>query len=73
MVEKTVRSALKAEHSLEQMIESSTGTPTDSTEKELHELRRISEQTALTAFKATENWGKQALSKVKEITEEISL
>lgn len=73
MVENTIRSALNAEHQIEQMVESSTGGSTDSTEKEFHELRRMTEQAALSAIKSTENWGKQALSKSKEITEEINL
>jgi vacuolar-type H+-ATPase subunit H len=73
MVEDTMRSILKAEHQLENMVESSTDGSPDSTEKEFHELRRITEQAALSAVKATENWGKQALAKTKEYVEEINL
>lgn len=73
MVEDTMRSVLKAEHQLEGMVESSTDGSTDSTEKEFQELRRVTEQAALTAIKATENLGKEALTKTKEYVEEISL
>lgn len=55
MVENTIRSSLGAEHQIEQMVESSTDGSTDSTEKEFQKLRRMTEQTALSAFKATEN------------------
>lgn len=73
MVEETMRSLLKAEHQLENMVESSTDGSTDSTEREFQELRRVTEQAALTAVKATENWGKDAINKTKEYVEEISL
>ena len=73
MVEDTMRSVLKAKHQLEGMVESSTDGSTDSTEKEFQELIKVTEQAALTAIKATENWGKEAITKTKEYVEEISL
>lgn len=73
MVENTMRSVLKAEHQLENMVESSTDGSTDSTERKCQEIRRVTEQAALSAVKATENLGKEALTKTKEYVEEISL
>jgi hypothetical protein len=55
------------------MVESSTDGSTDTTEKEFQELRRMTEQVTLSAIKATENWGRNALNKSKEYVEEISL
>ena len=63
MVDNTIQSVLNAEHKLESMVESSTDGSTDTTEKEFQELRRITEQVTLSAIKATENWGKDALNK----------
>ena len=73
MVENTIHSVLKAEHEMEHLVESSTGGSQDATEREFHEIRRVTEQAALTAIKATENWGKDAINKTKEYVEEISL
>lgn len=73
MVDNTIKSVLNAEHKLESMVESSTDGSTDTTEKDFQELRRITEQVTLSAIKATENWGRDALNKSKEHVEEISL
>ena len=73
MVDNTIQSVLNAEHKLESMVESSTDGSTDTTEKEFHELRRMTEQITISAIKATENWGRDALNKSKEHVEEISL
>ena len=73
MVDKTIQSVLNAEHKLESMVESSTDGSTDTTEKEFQELRRMTEHVTLSAIKATENWGRDALNKSKEHVEEISL
>lgn len=73
MVDNTIQSVLNAEHKLESMVESSTDGSTDTTEKEFQELHRITEQVTLSAIKATENWGRDALNKSKEHVEEISL
>lgn len=73
MVDNTIQSVLNAEHKLESMVESSTDGSTDTTEKEFQELRRMTEQVTLSAIKATENWGRDALNKSKEHVEEISL
>ncbi len=71
MVENTLRSALKAEHKLEHLVESSEGGSQDATEQEFHQIRYLSEQAALAAIKETEKWGKKALVKVKDFTEEM--
>lgn len=73
MVNNTIQSVLNAEHKLESMVESSTDGSTDTTEKEFQELRRMTEQITISAIKATENWGRDALNKSKEHVEEISL
>lgn len=73
MVDNTIQSVLNAEHKLESMVESSTDGSTDTTEKEFQELRRMTEQVTLSAIKATEKWGRDALNKSKEYVEEISL
>lgn len=73
MVDNTIQSVLNAEHKLESMVESSTDGSTDTTEKEFQELRRMTEQVTLSAIKATENCGRDALNKSKEYVEEISL
>lgn len=73
MVEKTLRSAINAEHKIESIVESSTDGSADATEKEFQQIRRLAEQAALSAIKTTENWGKNALNKTKEHTEEITL
>ena len=73
MVDNTIQSVLNAEHKLESMVESSTDGSTDTTEKEFQELHRITEQITLSAIKAAENWGRDALNKSKEYVEEISL
>lgn len=73
MVDNTIQSVINAEHKLESMVESSTDGSTDTTEKEFQELRRMTEHVTLSAIKATENWGRDALNKSKEHVEEISL
>lgn len=73
MVDNTIQSVLNAEHKLESMVESSTNGSTDTTEKEFQELRRMTEQITLSAIKATENWGRDAINKSKEHVEKISL
>lgn len=73
MVEKTLRTAINAEHKIEGIVESSTDGSADATEKEFQQIRRLTEQAALSAIKTTENWGKNALNKAKEHTEEITL
>lgn len=73
MVDNTIQSVLNAEHKLESMVKSSTDDSTDTTKKEFQELRRMTEHVTLSAIKATENWGRDALNKSKEHVEEISL
>ena len=73
MVEETLRSAIKAEHKLEHLVESADGHSQDDTEKAFHEMRHLTEQAALSAIKETEKWGKEALTKAKEITEDMTV
>lgn len=73
MVEQSIQSVIKAEHELEHLVESSTGGSQDATERDFQEMRRLTEQAALAAFKATTDWGKESLNKAKEHIEEISL
>ncbi len=51
MVENTLRSALKAEHKLEHLVESSEGGSQDATEQEFQQIRYLSEQAALASIK----------------------
>ena len=53
MVENTIHSVLKAEHEMEHLVKSSTGGSKDATQREFQEIRRVTEQAALTAIKAT--------------------
>lgn len=55
------------------MVESSTNSSADATERDFQELCRMTEQVTLSALKATENWGSDVLNKSKEYVEEISL
>ena len=73
MVEETLRSAIKVEHKLERLAESAEGGSQDDTEKAFHEMRNLTEQVALSAIKETEKWGKEALSKAKDFTEEMTV
>lgn len=73
MVEETLRSAIKAEHKLEHLVESADGHSQDDTEKAFHEMRHLTEQAALSAIKGTEKWGKEALTKAKDFTEDMTV
>lgn len=73
MVEETLRSAIKAEHKLERLVESADGHSQDDTEKAFHEMRHLTEQAALSAIKETEKWGKEALTKAKDFTEDMTV
>ena len=73
MVSNSLKSMLQAEHKIENLVESSTDGSTDNTEKELQELRRMTEQVTLSAIKVAENWGKDTINKSKEYVEEINL
>lgn len=69
MVAETLRTASKAEKELERMA--SDGHQ-DSSADCAEELRQITEKAVFTAVSVTENWGKAALDKTREITEEIT-
>lgn len=73
MVEETLRSAIKAEHKIEHLVESADGNSQDDTEKAFHEMRHLTEQAALSAIKETEKWGKEALNKAKDFTEDMTI
>lgn len=73
MVNNSLKAVLNAEHKIESIVESSTDGSIDNTEKELQELRRMTEQVTLSAIKVTENWGKNTINKSKEYVEEINL
>mgnify|MGYP004623014035 CR=1 FL=1 len=73
MVSNSLKYMLHAEHKIENLVESSTDGSTDNTEKELQELRRMTEQVTLSAIKVAENWGKDTINKSKEYVEEINL
>ena len=73
MVEETLRSAIKAEHKIEHLVESADGNSQDDTEKTFHEMRHLTEQAALLAIKETEKWGKEALNKAKDFTEDMTI
>ena len=69
MVAETLRTASKAEKDLERMA--SDGYQ-DSSSQSAEELRQITEKAVFTAISVAENWGKAALDKTREITEEIT-
>lgn len=73
MVTETLRSAIKAEHEIEHLADSADGSSKDVTELELQQLKHFTEQAAISAAKAAENWGRNAINKTKEITEDITL
>ena len=73
MVEDTLRSAIKVEHKLEHLAQSAEGGSQDDSEKAFHEMRHLTEQAALSAIKEAEKWGKEALSKAKEFTEDMTI
>ncbi len=73
MVEQTIRTAFKAEHKLERLSDDIQGKSNDITDKELQEIKMLSEQAAIAAAKGIDQWGKAALVKVKDFTEDISL
>ena len=75
MVSKSLQTLSKVEKELEHMVDN--GEKPDETEKLLKEARHLAEQTAFSAIRSTETWGKAALertkNKVNEIKEEIIL
>ena len=71
MVDKALKTISKAEKELENMV--NTEGQQDPAEQTFKEMRHFAEQAAFTAVKATENWGKAAFDKAKEITEEVIL
>lgn len=75
MVTKALTSISSAEKKLEQAISASIDDnhTQDLAEQAAKEMRKLAETATFTAISATSQWGKKALDKTKEITEEISL
>ena len=69
MVAETLRTVSKAEKDLERMA--SDGHQ-DSSAQAVDELRQMTEKAVFTAVSVAENWGKAALDKTREITEDIT-
>lgn len=69
MVAETLRTASKAEKELKRLTNDGHQ---DSSAQAAKELRQITEKAVFTAVSVAENWGKAALDKTREITEEIT-
>ena len=68
MVTQGLKAVSKVEKELEHMAGDSNQDPAEQTMKE---ARHLAETAAFSAAKAVDEWGKKALNKTKEITEEI--
>lgn len=74
MVTEAYYTALKAEKELEHLANEATDeAPNVPAQQIINETRHIAEATIVEALKVTDNWGKSALDKAHEITEEICL
>jgi len=74
MVTQTLKTISNAEKKLEHSVNASMDNNSqDASEQAAREMRNIAEMTTFSAIEATEKWGKQALSKTKDLTEDISL
>ena len=71
MVSKALQTISKAEKEIEHMVNQDG--QQDPSEQALNEVRRVTEQAAFSAIRATENWGKKALEKTKDFTEDITI
>lgn len=69
MVAETLRTVSNAERELENL---STNGKEDAWAQNFDELKATAEKVATTAISVAENWGKAALDKTKEITEDIT-
>lgn len=72
MVTNTLQTISKAEKEVERLAGASSNTQ-DPAEQALKEMRRMAETATFSALRATEQWGKKALDKNKEHTEDICL
>ena len=74
MVTDVYNTALRAEKELEHLANEATGeAPNNPAQQVLNETRHIAEVAIGEALKVADNWGKSALDKAHEITEEICL
>lgn len=72
MVTKGLQAISKVEKEMEHLAGASSNTQ-DPAEQALKEMRRMAEMATFSALQATEQWGKKALDKSKEHTEDICL
>ena len=72
MVTKGLQTISKVEKEMEHLAGASSNTQ-DPAEQALKEMRRMAEMATFSALRATEQWGKKALDKTKEHTEDICL
>ena len=75
MVTQTLKSLSNAEKKLEHVVDASieNNGQQDPAEQFAREMQRLAETVTFSAVSAAEQWGKKALEKTKEITEEIIL
>lgn len=74
MVTEAYYTALKAEKELEHLANEATDeAPNVPAQQVINETRHIAEAAMVEALKVADNWGKSALDKAHEITEEICL
>ena len=71
MVTTTLKTISKAEKELEQMMDSSS--TKDPSEQSIKEMRTFVETATFSALSTTEQWGKKALEKITNKTEDICL
>lgn len=64
MVSDALRTISKAEKELEYMTDN--GEKTEATEKQLKEMRRLTEQAAFSTIRTAEKWGRAAMEQTKE-------
>lgn len=75
MVTQTLKSLSNAEKKLEHVVDASieNNGQQEPAEQSAREMQRLAETVTFSAVSAAEQWGKKALEKTKEITEEIIL
>ena len=75
MVTQTLKSLSNAEKKLEHGVDASieNNGQQDPAEQSAREMRRMAETVTFSAVSAAEQWGKKALDKTKDITEDICL
>lgn len=76
MVTQTLKSLSNAEKKLEHVVDASSienNGQQNPAEQSVREMRRTAETVTFSAVSAAEQWGKKALDKTKDITEDICL